>query len=121
MLVQGFHQRIRRAVRGHSVPIRIHWVEYCPSAAVDPTTGAKSFYTGYNNPEVIQATHDAQRAFADAERQAKYTLIQKKAADDAFMAFLYYSPYQYSYSNKVNGFLPYPTGNYHLEDVTLSK
>ncbi len=91
------------------------------SFAVDPTTGAKSFYTGYNNPEVIQATHDAQRAFADAERQAKYTLIQKKAADDAFMAFLYYSPYQYSYSNKVNGFLPYPTGNYHLEDVTLSK
>jgi len=37
------------------------------------------------------------------------------------MAFLYYSPYQYSYSTKVNGFLPYPTGNYHLEDVTLSK
>ena len=91
------------------------------SFAVDPTTGAKSFYTGYNNKAVIAATHDAQKAFDPAVRQAKYTFIQKTAADDAFMAFLYYSPYQWAYSKKVHGFLPYPTGNYHLEDVTLSK
>ena len=91
------------------------------SFAVDPTTGAKSFYTGYDNKAVIAATHDAQKAFDPAVRQAKYSFIQKQAADDAFMAFLYYSPYQYSFSNKVAGFLPYPTGNYHLEDVTLSK
>lgn len=91
------------------------------SFAVDPTTGAQSFYTGYNNPDVIKATRDAQRAFVDADRQKSYSFIQKQAAEDAFMVFLYYSPYQYSYSNKVNGFLPYPTGNYHLEDVTLSK
>ena len=91
------------------------------SFAVDPTTGAKSFYTGYDNKAVIAATHDAQKAFDPAVRQVKYSFIQKQAADDAFMAFLYYSPYQYSFANKVNGFLPYPTGNYHLEDVTLSK
>ena len=91
------------------------------SFAVDPTTGAKSFYTGYNNAAVVSATHAAQKSFDPAVRQAKYTFIQKQAADDAFLAFLYYSPYQYSYSTKVNGFLPYPTGNYHLEDVTLSK
>ena len=91
------------------------------SFAVDPTTGAKSFYTGYNNKAVIAATHDAQKAFDPAVRQAKYTFIQKTAAEDAFMAFLYYSPYQWAYSKKVHGFLPYPTGNYHLEDVTLSK
>ena len=91
------------------------------SFAVDPTTGAQSFYTGYKNEAVIAATHDAQKAFDPAVRQAKYTFIQKTAADDAFMAFLYYSPYQWAYSKKVQGFLPYPTGNYHLEDVTLSK
>ena len=91
------------------------------SFAVDPTTGAKSFYTGYSNPAVISATHEAQKAFDQSVRQAKYTYIQKQAADDAFLAFLYYSPYQWAYSKKVNGFHPYPTGNYHLEDVTLSK
>ena len=91
------------------------------SFAVDPTTGAQSFYTGYNNKAVIAATHDAQKAFDPVVRQAKYTFIQKTAADDAFMVFLYYSPYQWAYSKKVQGFLPYPTGNYHLEDVTLSK
>ena len=91
------------------------------SFAVDPTTGAKSFYTGYSNKAVIAATHAAQKAFDPAARQASYTFIQQQAADDAFMAFLYYSPYQWSYSKKVQGFLPYPTGNYHLEDVTLSK
>ena len=91
------------------------------SFAVDPTTGAKSFYTGYSNKAVIAATHAAQKAFDPAARQASYTFIQQQAAEDAFMAFLYYSPYQWSYSKKVQGFLPYPTGNYHLEDVTLSK
>lgn len=91
------------------------------SFAVDPTTGAKSFYTGYNNKAVVAATHDAQKTFDDSTRQTKYTFIQKQAAEDAFMAFLYYSPYQWSYSNKVQGFQPYPTGNYHLEDVTLTK
>ena len=42
-----------------------------------------------------------------------------KAAEDAFMGFLYYSPFSYAYSTKVSGFQVYPTGNYHLEDVTL--
>ena len=70
------------------------------SFAVDPTTGAKSFYTGYNNPEVVAATKAAQRAF-DEKVARRYTFIQEQAAKDAFMAFLYYSPYQYSVSNKV--------------------
>ena len=44
-----------------------------------------------------------------------------QAAQDAFMAFLYYSPYRYAFSNNVHGFFVYPTGNYHMEDVWLSK
>ena len=47
--------------------------------------------------------------------------MQKLAAEDAFMGFLYYSPYRYAYSSKVQGFLVYPTGNYHMEDVWLQK
>ena len=37
------------------------------------------------------------------------------------MVFLFYSPYRYAYTNKVQGFHVYPTGNYHMEDVWLTK
>lgn len=89
--------------------------------AVDPEAGSHSFYTGYKNAQVIADTKAAQKTFDDAERQKLYTQIQKQAADDAFLAFLYYSPFSYSFSDKVSGFEVYPTGNYHLEDVSLNK
>ena len=50
-----------------------------------------------------------------------YSKVQRIAAEDAFMAFLYYSPFRYAFSNKVQGFQVYPTGNYHMEDVWLQK
>ena len=55
------------------------------------------------------------------KRQELYTKIQTQAAEDAFMGFLYYSPYRYAYSDKVHGFKVYPTGNYHMEDVWLKQ
>jgi len=89
--------------------------------AVDPQAGSHSFMTSYNNPKVIADVKAAQKSFDPAERQKLYTSIQKQAADDAFMAFLYYQPLSYAMSDKVKGFVALPTGNYHLEDVTLSK
>jgi peptide/nickel transport system substrate-binding protein len=89
--------------------------------AVDPGSGAKSFYTDYSNPDVIKWTHQAEHEFDTQKRQELYTNIQKQAAADAFMAFLFYSPYRYAYTDKLNGFYVYPTGNYHMEDVWLSK
>ncbi len=89
--------------------------------AVDPKSGAKSFYTSYNNPTVIAAAQKAEKTFGTADRQTLYNTIQTQAAQDAFLGFLYYSPFSYSYSNKVQGFQVYPTGNYHMEDVTLNK
>lgn len=89
--------------------------------AVDPSSGAHSFYTDYKNSQVIADTKKAQRTFDPAERQKLYSAVQKQAADDAFLAFLYYSPFSYSFSTKVSGFQVYPTGNYHLEDVKLGK
>ena len=88
--------------------------------AVDPNSGAKSFYTDYSNADVINWTHQAERTFSASGRQSLYSKIQAQAAQDAFMAFLYYSPYRYAYSSKVHGFLVYPTGNFHMEDVWLS-
>ena len=68
---------------------------------------------------MIEWTHQAQATFDKAERQELYTQIQKQAAEDAFMVFLYYSPYRYATTDKVQGFQVYPTGNYHMEDVWL--
>jgi peptide/nickel transport system substrate-binding protein len=89
--------------------------------AVDPKSGAKSFYTDYSNPDVIKWTHAAQHEFDHTKRQQLYSDIQKQAAEDAFMAFMFYSPYRYAYTDKLHGFYVYPTGNYHMEDVWLSK
>jgi peptide/nickel transport system substrate-binding protein len=92
------------------------------SFAVDPKGGAaNSFQTFYNNPKVVAMTRAAQREFIPAKRQALYSKIQAQAANDAFMAFLYYSPFPYAYSSKLQGFLVYPTGNYHMEDAWLQK
>jgi peptide/nickel transport system substrate-binding protein len=88
--------------------------------AVDPNGGAKSFFTFYSNPKVTEWTHAAQHEFNPAKRRQYYSSIQKQSAQDAFMGFLYYSPYRYAYSSKVHGFLVYPTGNYHMEDVWMS-
>ena len=91
------------------------------SFAVDPTQGAHSFQTYYNNPVVAKAAQAAAREFDPKKRQVLYSKIQSIAAQDAFMAFLYYSPFRYAYSSKVQGFQVYPTGNYHMEDVWLQK
>ena len=81
--------------------------------------GADSFFTGYNNPAVVKLSQQAQREVNVAKRRALYKQIQRIAAEDAFMGFLYYSPFRYAFSKKVHGFVVYPLGNYHLEDVWL--
>jgi peptide/nickel transport system substrate-binding protein len=91
------------------------------SFAVDPSQGAHSFQTFYSNPVVAKAAQAAAREFDPKKRQVLYSKIQRIAAEDAFMAFLYYSPFRYAYSSKVHGFQVYPTGNYHMEDVWLQK
>jgi peptide/nickel transport system substrate-binding protein len=89
--------------------------------AVDPKSGAKSFFTAYNNPTVVKDTHAAERTTVPAARQALYNVVQSQAAKDAFMAFLYYSPYPYATTSNVHGFYVTPLGNMHMEDVWLSK
>jgi len=87
--------------------------------SVDPAGGAQQFFTGYKNPEVISLSHQAQRDPNPAKRKLLYSKIQRLAAQDAFMGFLYYSPYRWAYTSKLHGFLVQPLGNYHLEDAWL--
>ena len=91
------------------------------SFAVDPEGGSHSAYTNYNNPEVIALNKKAQAETDDSKRADLYEELQKKVADDAFAAYLYYSPYAYAMTDKVKGFEVTPLGNYHLEDVYKTK
>ena len=87
---------------------------------LDPTAGSKSFFTSYNNPAVVKAIRNAEVTTQPTARQSDYNTAQTLAAQDAFMAFLYYSPYPYVESSNVHGFLVTPLGNYHMENVWLS-
>ena len=87
---------------------------------LDPTAGSKSFFTFYNNPTVVKAVHAAEVTTTPSARQADYNTAQTTAAQDAFMAFLYYSPYAYVEASNVHGFDVTPLGNYHMENVWLS-
>jgi peptide/nickel transport system substrate-binding protein len=89
--------------------------------AVDPNAGSKSFFTAYNNPTVVKDTHQAEQTLATSARQSLYNYIQAQSASDAFMSYLYYSPYAYASTSNVHGFFVTPLGNYHLENVWLSK
>ncbi len=89
--------------------------------AVDPKSGAKSFFTSYDNPTVVKDTHAAEVTTVPAQRQVLYNVVQAQSAADAFMAFLYYSPYPYATTSNVHGFFVTPLGNMHMENVWLSK
>jgi peptide/nickel transport system substrate-binding protein len=79
-----------------------------------------ALFTNYNNVNVDNWAEEAERTFSQSARQALYNKIQVQVANDAIMAYLYYSPFVYAYSSKVHGLHIYPTGNYHLENVWLS-
>jgi peptide/nickel transport system substrate-binding protein len=87
--------------------------------AIDPAGGASQFYTGYDNPKAIAASHKAQRDTNPTDRAKLYDQVQTLAANDAFLGFLYYSPFRYATSTKVHGFFVEPLGNYHMENVWL--
>jgi peptide/nickel transport system substrate-binding protein len=87
--------------------------------ALDPTSGGHSFNTGFNDPALIALVHQAQQEFDKTKRQALYSKIQQQAADAASLAYLYYTPLPYSRRSNVKNFKVLPTGQYHIEDVSL--
>jgi peptide/nickel transport system substrate-binding protein len=88
---------------------------------LDPNSGAKSFFTSYDNPTVVKDVHAAEQITTPSARQALYNTVQTDSDQDAFMAFLYYSPYAYVTTSNVHGFFVTPLGNYHMQNVWLSK
>ncbi len=87
------------------------------SWAVDPTGGSHSAFTGYNNPAVIALNQKAAAETDPAKRADLYSQVQKLTSKDAFLAYLFYSPYVFASTDKIHGFHVTPLGNYQLEDV----
>ena len=73
--------------------------------AIDPAGGAHSFYTELQQPEGDRSsrTRRSGRRTRRSGRQL-YAQLQTLAAKDAFLGFLYYSPYRWAYSSKLHGF-----------------
>jgi peptide/nickel transport system substrate-binding protein len=87
--------------------------------ALDPQSGGHSFNTGFNDPGIMNLVHQAQREFDKTKRQNLYSQIQAQAAESAFMAFLFYTPFPYATRSNVKGLKVLPTGYYHTEDISL--
>jgi peptide/nickel transport system substrate-binding protein len=81
--------------------------------------GSHSYWSSYNNPQVISLVHKAEAEFDPAKRKQIYAQIQSLVAQDAPFVPLDYPPYIYATSKKVNGFAVNPGGAYRLADVWL--
>ena len=91
------------------------------SFILDGTAGSFSNFTHFNDPTINQLIEGADRTFDTSQRASMYAQVQQKAAAEAPIVWLGYSPYRYAYSDAVHGYVVYPEGNTHFEDVWLSK
>lgn len=94
--------------------------EDVPATVAGAYGGIYSGYTWYNNPEALKLTHQSELTVAPNGRAKIYSEIQDLVAMDCPFAMLYYSPYAYAQQTTVDGFSIPPTGNYHLENVSLA-
>jgi peptide/nickel transport system substrate-binding protein len=87
----------------------------------DPENGgSESFWTGYNNPEVVKLVRDAAAEMDSTKRGEMYSQIQAMVAQDAPFVALTYPPSIYVTTAKVNGFAVNPAGAYPLGSVWLT-
>lgn len=95
------------------IPDPDEWTQF----AVDPNGGAKSAYTNYTSKRAIDLNRAAEVEGDKTKRAQIYSDLQKVTAEEAPFAYLYYAPYAYAFSNKVQDFHVTPLGNYPLMNV----
>jgi peptide/nickel transport system substrate-binding protein len=88
--------------------------------AVLPSSGGRSFYTGYDSSQAQDLATQAQKTFDPAQRQKIYTQLQALVAEDAFLPPLFYQPMPYAMRSNVQGFSVRPTGLYDMAVVSLA-
>jgi peptide/nickel transport system substrate-binding protein len=87
----------------------------------DPENGGSdSFWTGYNNPDVVKLVRDAAAEMDETKRGDMYKQIQAMVAQDAPFVALTYPPSIYVWGTAVKGFAVNPGGAYMLESVWLA-
>jgi peptide/nickel transport system substrate-binding protein len=82
-------------------------------------TSSHDYFTYYKNARLASLVAQSNHVFDPAKRTKLFASIQAIQAHDLPQIPLYYSPYQYAYSDKVQGFHVTPLGNFHLQDVWL--
>ncbi len=75
----------------------------------------------YNNPELNRLIDEAARVYDVAKAKPLYDKIQTMAAEEAVAPFLGWPDRFYPMSQRVQGFIPYPTGFEHLEFLWLQR
>jgi peptide/nickel transport system substrate-binding protein len=101
-----------------------YWTEDIPDP--DERTGwfvgqvaSNDYFTHYTNGHLKSLVSRSEKTFDTQKRGKLFAQIQQIQATDLPQVPLYYSPYQYAFSDKVQGFYVSPLGNFHLENVWL--
>jgi peptide/nickel transport system substrate-binding protein len=87
----------------------------------DPENGGSdSFWTNYNNPDVVKLVRAAAAEMDSTKRADMYAQIQAMVAQDAPFVATTYPPSIYVTTDKVKGFAVNPAGSYPLGSVSLA-
>jgi peptide/nickel transport system substrate-binding protein len=106
-------------------------ISYMSSDTIDPDQltsfsiinpgRAKAFYTGFHDDEIIKLYEQGRTMPDGPARVDVYHKLQQRARDQAPFIYLFHLPNVYAVRSSVQGFSVLPTGNYRLEDVSLTK
>jgi peptide/nickel transport system substrate-binding protein len=87
---------------------------------VDPSVGGDAAYADYRVPEVIAWSNQAQETIDQATVRRAYEEIQQQIQLNCPFLPMYYSPYSYATSTRLQGLVVPPTGDYRLQDLWLA-
>ncbi|WP_158891297.1 ABC transporter substrate-binding protein [Amycolatopsis anabasis] len=87
---------------------------------LDPAVGSVAAEMNYHDPEVLEWCRQAEQTTDPAVRTQAYHQIQRRVHRDNPLIPLYYAPFAYATSDRLQGFAVPPTGDYRLEEVWLA-
>ncbi|AQT80198.1 hypothetical protein B1R94_14400 [Mycolicibacterium litorale] len=84
---------------------------------LDPNGGSNSYYTGFDNAEVVTLLGDARSTLDPASRATAYDRIQQIAAEQVPQLPLWHQQAPYLWSNRVHQFSVNPMGTIDLVNI----
>jgi peptide/nickel transport system substrate-binding protein len=98
------------------------------SGRVDPDGNVHQFVTckgalndgRYCNPEVDRLLNEARAVNDEAKRKQLYSAAQAILQDELPIIYVYYQPWPFALSKKIEGFKPYPDGMIRLKGVRFA-